>query len=344
VLALILDRISFYLNAREQQSKAGGTALKHLTAAQLSNLELILSADTSYRDVVVVQMAYGLCCVEEQLDLTKRQPGARSVGAKLGDFLARNHIRAVRDAYQNIGKNSTELARGNLLEFDSFLRWLSEGTRTREEVESAFEYACWKIASTSRPVEKMPALNNSKLTFGAMCAFLDRLFGLPSQGAYQQFAIASLLHSLIEQWELRGYRLETKNLNASDRSSRTAGDIQLLTGNRVIEAVEVTENAWDQKLQVAAAAIRNHDLSRMHILASVNEADKRRMFEALDSLGQDVSVLDVRAFTASMVAILTKPFRALSLERLYELIDRYQPDVNRVNTFVEQIRESGFAD
>ena len=67
----------------------------------VADLDAVL-ADTrvSYRDGLMIQLAYGLAGPE--LDLTKRPSGARSIAKQLGDFLAENHIRSVKDAYQNI--------------------------------------------------------------------------------------------------------------------------------------------------------------------------------------------------------------------------------------------------
>lgn len=45
----------------------------------------------------------------------------------------------------------------------------------------------------------MPPLDRGTLTFGSVSRLLRDLFDLGSQGAYEQFAIASLLSALIEQ-------------------------------------------------------------------------------------------------------------------------------------------------
>jgi hypothetical protein len=121
----------------------------------------------SYRDALLVQLAYSVAA-GEVLDLTLRQPGARAVGSWLGQYLASNHIAAVKDAFQNIGKNTDALARGNYQEFDDFLRWASQPERQVCEITAAFEYISQRVASTARAVKILPEIDPSRLNFAAM--------------------------------------------------------------------------------------------------------------------------------------------------------------------------------
>ncbi len=100
-------------------------------ADQLANLQKVLDAyqgaGRSYRIALIIQFAYALVATPH-FDLTQRPSGARGregVGGKVGTLLRELHIVSVADAYQNIGKNTPELARGNMLEFDAVLRWAS---------------------------------------------------------------------------------------------------------------------------------------------------------------------------------------------------------------------------
>lgn len=292
----------------------------------------------SYRDAIVVQMAFWLAN-EKSTNITLRQDGGRGVSKWLGQYLASKHIRAVSDAFQNIGKNTKNLVRGNFKEFDSVLRWGSEAARTSDEIESAFRYTCAKIAANARPILPMPVVDRGTLTFGRVCELLSRLFATPSGGAFEQFSVAALLHALVEQQGETQYRVETKNLNASDKSSRAAGDVQILIGNRVVEALEVTANDWREKLAGAAKTIKDNDLSRLTILAGGVQATGDKLFGELNALGFDLSVLEVKSFAFSIVSALTRQGRATALQRLYELLDRYQPRVEIVNQFVNLMIE-----
>lgn len=303
-------------------------------------LEAVLADNRiSYRDGVLIQLAYGI--VDPKLDLTRRPAGARSVAKKLGTFFADRHIRHVKDAYQNIAKNTEVLTRGNVPEFDELLQWTTSSTLQQREV--AFLFACANAAASARPVSQMPPLNRSSLSFARVCDLLFGLLDTPSSGAFEQFTIAALLSALVTD-KLAAHRVETKSLNASDRSSFAAGDVQIVTGNRVIEAFEVTANSWRSKLSDATKTIRDNDLSRLHVVANRPENERADAVEALGQLGEDVSVLDVRQMTEMLLASLTRPQRAEALNRLYEFLDRYQPDVGRVNLYVQKLEEAGLVE
>lgn len=296
------------------------------------------TAPVSYRDGSLIQLAYALCA-DAPIDLTKRPPGARGTAKELGNLLAAAHVRAVADAYQNIAKNSDKLDRGNVPAFDEFLRWASGPQRGREELSTLFRYVAARVAATARPVLPMPRLDLASLTFANVSAVLATLFDTPSEGAHEQFAIAALLHALVEQSGQPGYRVETKKLNASDASSKSAGDIQIMTGSRTIEAYEVTANDWPTKVDKAGKVIRDHDLSRLHIVAKVTAEGHDQMLATISKLRDDVSVVEIRGFAASLASALTRQFRAVALERLDQLLDRNHGVVERVNAYVRLLHD-----
>jgi hypothetical protein len=300
--------------------------------------KVLISSNISYRDALVIQFAFWLA-VGSTVNIQIRQEGGRGVSKWFGEFLSSKHIRAVKDAFQNIGKNTDQLARGNDEYFDSILLWGSNPDRSFEEIQDAFHFCCLQIAANARPILGMPALNRGALTFGRVSGLLSRLYATPSSGAYEQFSIAALLHAVIEQQGLATFRVETKNLNASDKSSRSAGDIQILLGNRVVEALEVTANDWTEKLIGAEKTIRDNDLSRLTIVATGVNAASDSLINRLKELSLDLSVLEVNSFASSLVSALTRQGRASAINRLYELLDRYQPKVEVVNQFVMLIDE-----
>lgn len=289
-----------------------------------------------YRVGLVVQLAYGLAS-EARLDLTQAQPGGRGkngVSAKLYDLLRDAHVNCPKEVYQNIAKNTDNMARGNCREFDDFLRWASQRSRQKDELKAAFEFACWHIASTARPVLPMPVLDQGKLRFAAVMSLFHEMLSAPSGGAHEQFITACLLHARAEQ-ERTGQRVETKNLTASDESAGTAADVQVRTKGRVDDAFEVTANPWVEKAGKAKETMRAHDLARLHIVAAV--PDYEGMLRDLLGRDEDISILDHRAFFGVLVAELRKEFRASALRRLYELLDRLQPQVELVNAYVERL-------
>lgn len=191
---------------------------------------------------------------------------------QLGLFFAARHIVAVKDAYQNIAKNSANLARNNVPAFDRLLVWATAATTT--EREAALRLACAVVAATARPVLPMPPINRSAITFARFVDLLHSLLASPSGGAFEQFTVAALLHSVIANHGEGRARVETKSINASDRSSSAAGDVQLVTGSRVLEALEVTANDWRTKIATASKVIRDNDLSRLHIVAVRSDGDR----------------------------------------------------------------------
>jgi hypothetical protein len=254
-------------------------------------------------------------------------------------LLQSNHIAATNDAYESIGKNSSNLCRGNVPEFDEILRWGSAASQ--DEIEDLLGYVCASLALLARPVRPMPALDVPSLTFQRVAVFLDTLLSLPSGGAHEQFAVCAFLAAVVEEFGIGGHaglRVETKSLNASDASSKTAGDVEILFGGRLIEALEVSANDWRAKLDQARRSIRSADLSRLHVVAAVNERMAKDMAELRD-IDADVSVLDVRHLLRALLAILQKTGRRSALERLYELLDRKQPNVNLTNGYVDLLKQ-----
>jgi len=144
--------------------------------------------------------------------------------------LLTRHIPTSSDVFQNIGKNSMSLVRGNEPEFDSLLEW--GAAATLDQVTAALDLAAAALAAKSRPVLPLPSLRQSKLTFAATMGLFDALLATPSEGVHEQFVFASALHALVAQTGQVGLRVTTKPINASDQSSGTAGDVQVKMGDR----------------------------------------------------------------------------------------------------------------
>lgn len=322
-------------------ARAIANASSTLPDTVVADLQSVLSdRRVSYRDGVLIQLGYGV--IDLDLDLTLRPEGARTMAQNLGIFLADRHIAAVKDAYQNIAKNTDRLTRGNVAEFDRLLHWANDAGQA--ERESALIFACAAVAATARPVLPMPELNRSALTFAKTTDLLLTLLSLPSGGAYEQYAFAALMHTMVANHAADQVRVETKSINASDRSSFAAGDVQIVTGNRPIEAFEVTANNWSTKIDGASKTIRDNDLSRLHIVANRPDGERDAAIQRLNQLAEDVAVLDVRQAIEVLTAVLTRPQRAEAIVRLYEYLDRYQPDTERVNELVRRLQAANLVE
>jgi len=336
VFERIDERMSQLVSSADARADALGQ-MGYLPAEQVANLQVVRdSPSRSYRNAALIQLAFG---IEGTEDLTERAPGGRTVAGQVGKLLASLHIPTVRDAFENIGKNQANLVRGNLPAFDDFLTWANEEATRPGELEAAFELLAAWLAELARPVDPMPELDLTKLTFPGVFGLLRRLYGMGSEGAFEQYSVAALLDALLKQSGLEGYRVETKRLTASDTSSKAAADVQVLVQNRLLEGIEVTANEYREKLAGAVRTVKEHDLGRMHIVARVEDIDTA--LEEAAGLAEDVSVLSLDAFASVVTAALTRPYRAVALRRLYELLDRYQTDVDKVNRFVNTVRDAG---
>jgi hypothetical protein len=340
----VFDRIERTLDAylADPEAATRKAAEKAIPDASAQQLETILGGQaTSYRDATIIQLAFGLEDSTSATRHTTRGAGARSIAGRLGKLLATRHIRGVRDAYQNIGKNTDKLDRGNVPDFDQFLKSMDAAAASVRE--AAFEYVVARVSMTARLVLPMPSIDRASLTFRRCAIFLAELMKNPSGGAYQQFAVAAFLHAIIDEFGQGGpggLRVETKNLTASDKASSVVGDVQIVRGNRVEEAFEVTANDWRTKIDGAVQTIRAADLQRAHVIAAVEDTFPSAS-EDLDRPGMDITVIDTTAYLRTLIAVMRKPARETALQRLYELLDRHQPHIERTNLYVKLLREHG---
>ena len=339
VIERIVSKLDTFLADPGAAEKTVGNAEAHLGADILSDAWAVLTnKGLSYRDGLIIQAAWGLEETAEPFDHTQRGEGGRSVAQQLGKAHGARHIAKVNDAFENIGKNTPNLARGNLAAFDQLLRWMN-GASVAER-EALFEALVAAVALTARPVLPMPDLARTSLTFVAVSAFLDDLLNTPSGGAYEQFAATAFLGALVDQFGLGGVGalgVKTKNINASDASAGTAADVQIMRGGMIEEAFEVSANDWRSKVDQAIQAARGADLPRSHILAA-NGGDISGLAELLKDSTVDVSVMELKAFLRVLCGILKKPAREDALRRLYDNTDRLQSDVTRTNRIVELLR------
>lgn len=339
------DKVFELVDGFIADAAAGTQAIADARAAlpyeTIADLESVLAdRRISYRDGVLIQLGYGM--IDANLDLTRRPDGARDMAQQLGVFLAERYITSVKDAYQNIATNTDRLARGNVVEFDRLLQWANGAGQA--EREAALGFACASVTATARTVLPIPDLNRSALIFAQTTDLLIALLGVPSGGAYEQFTFAALLHTMLANHTADQVSVETKGLNISDRSSFAAGDVQIATGSRAIEAFEVTANNWATKIDGASKTIRDNDLSRLHILANRPEGERAAANERLNQLAEDVAVLDVRQAVEVLTAVLNRPQWAEALVRLYEYLDRYQPDTERVNELVRRLEAANLVE
>jgi hypothetical protein len=296
---------------------------------------LTMKQGLSYRDGLIVQLAWGL--EADGFDHTLKGDGGRTASKAVAVILSDRHIAATKDAYQNIGKNTPTLVRGNVPAFDALLYWMNSASRRDREALLRFLLA--RVALTARNVEPMPALARANLTFANVAAFLDALCKIPSGGSFEQFAVAAFLEAIIDEFGLGGVGglgVKTKSINATDASTGATADVQIMRGNKIEEAFEVSASDWRSKIGQALDAARLADLKRVHVLAYGD--DLTGLGQSQQNTTTDVTVMDVRGFLRLIAGLLKTPAREVALIRLYELIERNQPEAERVNAYVGLLR------
>jgi hypothetical protein len=337
--ARIVDRAEKLLVRFSEDEKARADAIaaaqQALPAKIVADLDKLLEKADSYRDALLVALAVPVVR-GEQVDIRKRDPGGRSASDRIGRILRRLHIKGVVGAYQNIGKNSPLLVRGNNKVFDAVLTWGAKAELA--ELEAAHTYLAARIAATARRVETKPQLRIANLSFGRVMSLLSAMLDEPSGGAHEQYVLAALMEVAFAD---EGVRVTTKSMSASDHSSRTAGDIEVTSRGRLQEGIEVSANRWRDKLEQADDIIRDHGLARAHIVAEVSG---RPYADLVAATAHDISVLAVEPTVAALVAFLDRRSREAALLRLYELLDERVASPDLVNRYVERLRAAELAE
>jgi hypothetical protein len=338
IVELVEAQLTRFVENPKERDDAASAATAAMPSHAVARLDQLLAKPDSYRDGLLTLLAVPLVR-GERTDLKVRQAGWRGAADDVGRKVLRSlHIKGVKGAFEIIGKNTPELIRGVNEAWDGTLVWASYET-TIDELRAAFEYVAAGIAATARTVEDRPHLRPAALTFARVMRVLDAMLGEPSGGAHEQYIVAALLEAAVAR---EGTRVETKSMSASDRSSKAAGDIEILDRGKLLEGIEVSANPWGEKLPQAEDAIREYGLPRAHVFAA---ADEPGLYEAVMlATERDVSVVDVRAVVPVLVALLDRRQREAALLKLYELLDEKLASPELVNGYVGRLRAAELAD
>lgn len=339
---LIAQTMTEYLADSKKRQATIDQAKAALPVAVIAKMDtaLLYGKADAYREAILIQSAYQVVA-DKRLDLTLAVPGARDCGKRLGVFLKANHISGTKDAYQSIGKNVSNLIRGVLPPYDELLIWTKGATG--DQIEAMFHYMAASLSALAKPVKPMPKLDQGTLDFGAVTNLVNDLLSRPSGGAYQQFLVAAFIEAAIEEFGaggINGFKVDTKSLNATDATSRVAGDVQVRQRGSTAAAFEVTANDWKFKLDQALQSAREGGLGRIHILAAV-EGGAMKDASEVTGKAADISVLDVRSFLHSVNAFLQKPTRAVALAAMHPLLVDRQPKLERVDEYVDALHRHG---
>lgn len=300
--------------------------------------DLLTKVDT-YRDGMLALLAFPVA-TGRVMDLTgEKLPGARGVAQSVAELLSEHDIPGRKDALQTIAKGSPSYMGRDREAWNQLLEWASKRRRV-DVVRRAWLYLLAGVAATARSLPPLPPIDTTRLTFPATAALWDELLSTPSNGAYEQFIFAALLHAYVEQLGIRANeRVATKSLNAADASASAAGDVQHLAGGQVLEAYEVTANDWGTKVAQAVELLNRFDLARVHIVGAALDVAAEDIASALPSPALDVSVLDIRHEIRSLTHRLLKPARRNAIERLYDHLVHRQPREDLIALLVAAVTQ-----
>lgn len=200
IVSLARETLLRYIESEESQAKAKEATAKVLPPAIAQSVDALASRQRAlaYRDGVLTALAHPLVR-GEPVDVTQRPPSGRPASDIIGsDLLPQLHIKGVRSAYQNIGKNQANLVRGNNEDWDALLTWAANDA-TLDEIRAAYEGVAAAIAATARMVLPKPRFRLTHLTFAKVMALLDQMLNEPSGGAHQQYITAALLGAALQQ-------------------------------------------------------------------------------------------------------------------------------------------------
>ena len=193
-------------------------------------------------------------------------------------------------------------------------------------IRLAFEYVAWRFRASFREPLRIEPLSPDELTYTKALTKADNLLLTESGGHLPQFLVAALLRAFHSQWKT-GLHIVTHHPHASDTSDRVAGDVEVQRPDgRVVEAYEVTVRPdWKNRRQDLLKKMQKHGLGRYHVLCLIPERDgelatPEALHNYMSPLGQDISVVDIRAFVADQLMGLTRDMRAAAFAYLEAFI------------------------
>jgi hypothetical protein len=212
----------------------------------------------------------------------------------------------------------------------------------RGQLAPALSYIAWRFKKSHTPPVRIEPLGSDELTFTRAYAKAHKLIFTESGGHFPQFLVAALLRALHEQWGTQ-LRVVTHHPHASDTSDRTAGDLELFDERgEIVDAFEVTIRPdWKNRRPDLLKKMAAFGLSRYHVICFFEGDVQLSNPESLDAymseLGQDISVVDIRAFTASTLMSLTRQNRV----RVFELLEGYIRDrqLSGVPEYVAKLKQ-----
>jgi hypothetical protein len=296
------------------------------------------------------------CLAEGRLlDLTRTGPDVTDRGRLSGDRAVSEHLARELAKYnipstQGVLQSSTfrsgyEAAQARGTAQQRFLVWLEESERQLDDVALLFDALAREFAEAERAYRPLPELATDAFTFAATRRLIDALLAKPSAGAYQQYLVAALTAqeyaSIHPAW-----RVTTKSVGASDASARSAGDVEVRHGLRLVHAMEVSDNHWDSKVGQAATTARRTRTTQVTVVAPAadltGDALANKVIIEQVPPNVDVAVVNLTSYLDVVASRLTPGSRAAAIRQVHGHLvtwGRTRPDL--VDHLVDSIEALG---
>jgi hypothetical protein len=253
----------------------------------------------------------------------------RTVGDHLcAQSLAPRNVPATKGPFQSSSFRSGYLAehvRSSSL--GDFVRWMEAPARTLDDVEAFATNLAFSFGKAAVQIEPWPEVVSSRFSFVAFRKIRDELLGQGSGGAFEQYLVAGLLSEEVVQ-SGTGLRVTTKSVNANDRSTGAAGDIQIRQGQALVRAIEVSGAEWRSKLHqlpdLAKSGVTEVTIAAAGVAGVVTGRELEAEVGPLgDRLGIDPSVVDLYSFMDVLASRITPHGRAEALRFVHSQLVRF---------------------
>ena len=290
----------------------GGETLTLPSAPLRQAADALLSQSASVRTAGLFLAFYSL--IEPEHDFASVPRGWRGVNGDklLCEELRDRHLALgnVKAFAENIGSKGAQgdfnpAVDARFAPFAERMGGAGPDDRTRTA-----DYLASRYADSQQILPTLPAVGDDVLTFVRSKALFLDLLASESGGAIQQFLVAALLRQARAG---SGIEVVTHNPYGSDRSDRTAGDVEERVEGQLLRAYEVTASLpWRDRLSAAKRKMDRHELAKYVILAggvnaSSEWAEPAALALQLDPYGRDIAVVDLEDVCTWMAAHLPAP-------------------------------------
>lgn len=303
----------------------GGPSSLHRSVVDLLNAVLDRAGSNSDKVALLFLLAYKRLVPAHDLQWLPK--GWRPADKQLAEGLTVRHI-TLHGRITSPGENMG--SKGQASAFNLFgRRYLGDALQHfqahPEQVHAGLHYVAKRFQNSYVAPIEIEVPPPGSLVYARAYDLCCELLRADSGGHYPQFLVASLLKELHEQWGTR-CEITTQHPNAADKSSKTAGDIEVRsdTGD-LLEAFEVTMRPdWKNRRADFVKKMDEYGLDKYTILCPTREdpdvGTPGALAAYMDDVPRDIAVVDIGGFISVTVQSLNRENRERVLEHLVEYV------------------------